>query len=471
MFGQDKLTTEAYIDTYKDIAVAEMYRTGIPASITLAQGILESGSGNSRLAVEANNHFGIKCHEWNGDFIREDDDLKDECFRKYADALQSYIDHSEFLMSRSRYAFLFSYDKTDYKKWAHGLKKAGYATNPKYAPLLIGLIERFELHQYDHASMPQIAYKPAGSSNDPVAMKNGNPRPLYTTGIFQNNRINAVILQPNQQLADIAKAYDIRVARLKRYNELDDGFYLEPGMKVYLQPKRNKGEVKEHTVKEGETMFLISQNYGIQLEKLYKRNKMTWGSQPEVGETLRLRGHRDEPPALFKGEPIAQDDSFLKRVTQAINPFYTDADAINKPENPEPQPRPQQQSDTTSPAPGPTVATTDTMAPAQDSAETVSADPYEPFEDVRPKYQLEDRTESMGDKQDVHEKMQDALTDTVQQNPVGKATYLYHTVREGETLYSLSKKYGVGISQLKKWNELKSNDIRIGQTLIVGNDK
>ena len=142
--------TERYIEQYRQIAVDEMNRYNIPASITLAQGILESGNGESRLATEGNNHFGIKCHDnWNGKTIIEDDDEKGECFRKYQKAADSYRDHSLFLTERERYSFLFDYKKTDYKKWAKGLKKAGYATNPKYSSLLIDLIQKYDLNQYD----------------------------------------------------------------------------------------------------------------------------------------------------------------------------------------------------------------------------------------------------------------------------------------------------------------------------------
>ena len=152
-----KMTTEAYIQKYKYIAIKEMFDYKIPASITLAQGILESGSGNSRLAREANNHFGIKCHnDWMGAKIYKDDDKKNECFRVYTSAEQSFRDHSLFLTTKNRYAFLFDYKTTNYKSWAKGLKKAGYATNPKYPKLLIGIIEDHNLNQYDHISKKEF---------------------------------------------------------------------------------------------------------------------------------------------------------------------------------------------------------------------------------------------------------------------------------------------------------------------------
>ena len=149
VFAQDRISTEEYIETYKDVAIKKMKTFNIPASITLAQGILESGSGNSRLAMKANNHFGIKCHKnWTGKTFTLDDDVKNECFRKYKDPADSYRDHSEFLTQRGRYSFLFEYKITEYKSWANGLKKAGYATNPKYPQLLIRIIERYDLSQY-----------------------------------------------------------------------------------------------------------------------------------------------------------------------------------------------------------------------------------------------------------------------------------------------------------------------------------
>ena len=217
LYSQGKISTEEYIERYKDVAISEMYRTGIPASITLAQGILESGSGNSRLALEANNHFGIKCHEWNGDYIREDDDARQECFRKYEDAIQSYIDHSEFLMSRSRYAFLFDFSSTDYKRWAHGLKKAGYATNPKYPQILISLIDRYNLHQFDNAENPRLAYNPGPLLHDPVAADNKKEgHSIYPEGILENNRIKFVYLQHGETVEDIARKMEIPLSRLRR---------------------------------------------------------------------------------------------------------------------------------------------------------------------------------------------------------------------------------------------------------------
>ena len=169
--GHKKLTTEDYINRFRDDAINDMMHTGVPASITLAQGILESSSGNSMLAREANNHFGIKCHsDWRGERVYKDDDAKNECFRKYPTALASFKDHSRFLRERSRYAFLFDYRITDYKAWAKGLKKAGYATNPRYADHLIRIIEQHELYQYDKGGRKvPLNERPDYSYGDPSA--------------------------------------------------------------------------------------------------------------------------------------------------------------------------------------------------------------------------------------------------------------------------------------------------------------
>lgn len=285
-----KRDKQGYIEKYRNIAVQEMRRTGIPASITLAQGILESGYGQSRLAKEANNHFGIKCHDsWDGPSVREDDDKKNECFRKYDIPERSYIDHSKFLTTRPRYSFLFEYDKTAYKKWARGLKEAGYATNPDYANELIELIEEYNLHEYDKMERGDLEDEEA---KDKVSTFEGE--------VVRYNNIKAVVAQSEQSWLDIAKEHETRLNRLHKYNDYYARYFekLVPGEKVYLQPKRKKGDKTTHKVKKGETMYFISQEHGIRLEKLYKRNKMEKGEEPKVGEKLMLEGQREEKPAI-----------------------------------------------------------------------------------------------------------------------------------------------------------------------------
>lgn len=262
-----------YIDTYSDIAIREMADYGIPASITLAQGILESGVGKSRLAVEANNHFGIKCHnDWTGETITHDDDRRRECFRKYDNAEESFIDHSQFLKSKARYSFLFELDRRDYKGWAKGLKQAGYATDKNYADRLVTLIEDLELYRFDDMAP---STEPAPKA-EPIRIEEKN--------------LKFVIVQKGESYFTIAKKYRIPFNLIYSYNDVEKtARQPKPGDKVYLRPKNTscKG-CPPHTVKEGESMFSISQEYGIKIHSLYDLNSMSYDSTPYVGQVLML---------------------------------------------------------------------------------------------------------------------------------------------------------------------------------------
>jgi LysM repeat protein len=299
-------SAESYINTYKDLAISEMKRTGIPASITLAQGIIESDMGRSRLAAEANNHFGVKCHDnWTGPTIRHNDDRRNECFRKYRKVEESYRDHSDFLKSESRYSSLFSLDPTDYKGWARGLKRAGYATNPDYANMLIRKIDEYNLYYYDRGLAPsdnRVREKVIGTDRTTDStiiniVKPGNSAGeniSYTTlpeRIKENNRIQYIIVEERDTKESVENEFQLLRWELQRYNELGLDFNLTPGQILYLQPKREKAEPgKEyHTVTEGETMYRISQIYGIKLNSLYLMNRMTEGSQPVTGQKIWLR--------------------------------------------------------------------------------------------------------------------------------------------------------------------------------------
>lgn len=267
---------EAYIKKYRDIAVEEMRKYHIPASITLAQGLLESGAGQSTLARKSNNHFGIKCgSDWDGKSVRYDDDARNECFRAYKHPKQSYEDHSKFLASRSRYAFLFKLKITDYKGWAKGLKKAGYATDRRYAQRLIDIIELYDLHQYD--------------TKKGLKWMKDNPNPHQP---YIANGLVYIVVRPGDTWKSISKEFDVSRKKLRMYNDLYKGYVLQPGDILYLEKKNRKAD-KEHVVhvlRAGESMYSISQKYGIRLKNLYKRNKMEPDSPaPEVGTILRLR--------------------------------------------------------------------------------------------------------------------------------------------------------------------------------------
>ena len=269
-----------YIKKYNALAVSEMYQYGIPASITLAQGILESGSGKSRLATEANNHFGIKCHvHWDGPSVYHDDDEKQECFRKYNSVDASFRDHSVFLVERSRYDFLFKLRKNDYKGWAKGLQKAGYATSKTYAKKLISLIDRYNLTKYDNKKLSKREKEKINIQNDiNVDIK-----------VYEQNYTQYVLAKQGELYDDVAERMDVWLWELLKYNESEIDRPLLEGEKVYLQPKRKKANKAYHIVLDGETMYSISQLYGIKLKYLYKKNRMNVGSEPYVGQKLSLQ--------------------------------------------------------------------------------------------------------------------------------------------------------------------------------------
>ena len=284
--------------------MSEMRRTGVPASITLAQGMLESGNGRSRLAVEGNNHFGIKCHnDWTGATIRHHDDRRNECFRKYRDAFESFRDHSDFLKTTPRYRFLFDLDPADYKAWARGLKKAGYATNPNYDNLLIRKIEEYSLYEYDRMALSgikpekitvqkQSETKVSKTQSNSFQSNNITTAKESSSGrVMENNRIKYIIVNEGDTRESLEKDLKLLKWELSRYNELPEDFTPEPGQILYLQPKRKKAEPgKEvHTVKEGETMYQISQKYGIKLKYLYYYNRMEEGGEPKLGQKIWLR--------------------------------------------------------------------------------------------------------------------------------------------------------------------------------------
>jgi len=292
VYGTGRITRKEYIDQYKDIAIKEMKRSGVLASITLAQGILESDNGNSNLAIKANNHFGIKCHNgWSGKKMYHDDDKPNECFRKYSNAEESFRDHSDFLSQNTRYAFLFEYKATDYKSWARGLKKAGYATHPKYDHLLIRIIEENELYKYDNKKFKPVKEEiesPVHILADDVDDYAINP---FGNRVQTYNRIEYVIVEEGETIESIATEQDLMPWQLYKYNELPSDAELIPGKRLYLQPKRRKADVgyKFHTIEPGENMYIISQKYGIKLKHLYKLNRLEFGKEPDIGYRLNLR--------------------------------------------------------------------------------------------------------------------------------------------------------------------------------------
>lgn len=282
--AERKYSRREYIERWKDEAVRQMKETGIPASITLAQGILESGDGNSPLARYANNHFGIKCHnDWKGETFTQDDDRSNECFRKYDNAEESFRDHSIFLSTRSNYTKLFSLSATDYKGWVHGLKSAGYATNPQYAYLLIQLIEENNLDNFDRDQI--FARKEPKTETKPVISLAGRKHEVKV----HDNNIRFIIAREGDTPYKIAKEFEMGLWQIYKYNDLSTNEKIKEGDVIYLQPKRNKSRFEFHTVETGETMKSISQKYGVKLRKLYRRNHIERGTEPKAGSIIYLR--------------------------------------------------------------------------------------------------------------------------------------------------------------------------------------
>jgi uncharacterized FlgJ-related protein len=284
-----QITRNQYIDQWKDVAQGNMQEYKIPASIILAQGILESSFGNSDLAQKANNHFGIKCHNtWTGDRFFKDDDAKNECFRSYKHALESYRDHAIFLTSGKRYAELFTLEITDYKAWAHGLKKAGYATHPQYAEKLIRVIEENELYRFDLGSpiagniRPQNSQAPA-----PTTIEISNVR----TSVV--NRVQCVIVEDGQTLYRVSKATGVSLRQLYKYNDFaENQEVISKGDIIYLHPKRNKSSDKKIYVvnNSNTTLRQISQIEGVKLKSLMRKNSIENPDAPiKVNSKIKLK--------------------------------------------------------------------------------------------------------------------------------------------------------------------------------------
>lgn len=375
----------AYINIYKEISISEMQRTGIPASIILAQGIHETEAGTSELVRKSNNHFGIKCKEnWTGSVVYHDDDAQGECFRSYSSAFDSYKDHSDFLKSSSRYQFLFKLDPMNYAGWAYGLKKAGYATNSKYSQILIRLIQDYNLQQYTLIAMGRIGPSDelppvpqlikANLSVDSVAGPSDAvvigmpPAPDYPEGIFAINNAKVVFARAGKSLLSIADQYEVSLPHIIDFNELKGEEVLVKDQLVFLQRKRKTGANEFHTVLPGESLYDISQAEGIRYESLLELNQLSGMETPAIGSKLSLQKMAASKPALAK---------------------LGTGSVMHEPE----------------PAKKDTVA--EGMPP------------------------------------------------------------IMHIVQTNETLYSISKKYGVDVEKIQEWNKLDSMSLRTGQELII----
>ena len=301
-----RVTAAQYIAQYKDIAIAEMKRTGVPAAVTLAQGLLETESGNSELVKRSNNHFGIKCkNTWTGSSVTHDDDARGECFRSYATAEGSFKDHSDFLHGNTRYGFLFNLDPADYKSWANGLKRAGYATNPRYPEILINNIEQYFLQQYTLAALKELPgydsafYAVYRSGSDLQRTNHKLVRTSMDTAaetsapiqdkIMVINKSKCVFAKKGTSLLAIATRNNVNLSRLLDFNDLNNDGLLAQDQYVFLQKKSKTGETDAYTSREGETLYSISQKNGISLQYLAEYNLLFANDHIKAGTLLFLK--------------------------------------------------------------------------------------------------------------------------------------------------------------------------------------
>jgi LysM repeat protein len=435
---------QVYIEQYKQIAISEMERTGIPASIKLAQGILESNAGQSELAIGANNHFGIKCGgDWQGKSFKRIDDDRDQfgnpiesCFRKYEKAEESFFDHSEFLRDPrkyNRYGFLFNLDRRDYKGWAHGLRAAGYATDPVYANSLIEVIERYRLFEHDQAGQaPPMA---GTNPNVPPPTGTGTMPAMTERRIGRVNDVKVVLSRSGETLSDIARQYAIKPEKIVDYNDrgFGPGEKLPNNERIFLQTKRNRyrGQSSQHLVKEGQAMFEIAQLYGIKLDALYSKNRMLPGREPATGERINLKRRRSSSdPVRLRNAGTGNDPSPQPTAPGSLTPaddtYLFDLREKSQPDT--------ARTTTTLPV---QPATTGVPFPSDPAPSTVVPE-YPPV--VQP-------------------------TSVPKPTPIPGA--VYHDVVKGDTLFSISRKYGTTIDRIKALNNMTSDAIQLGQQLRV----
>lgn len=425
------MSTREYIDAYKFAAMQEMKIFGIPASITLGQGILESASGNSKLARECNNHFGIKCRKnWTGSFCLADDDAPNECFRGYPSAMESYRDHSLFLKNSSRYASLFTYPVTDYKSWAGGLRTAGYATNPAYASTLIGVIEKYRLGMYDSMVLLGEDYFSPDTAAGRLMLVHGLP---------------AVTAGSGQTPEQIARQHDMGAWQIYRYNDLKRGESLNPGEIVYLKPKRRKGDAESHVIKEGETLRSVSQEHAVKLKQVYRKNRLKPGQQVRPGEVIYLQKKREVPPALQspEGQGVNGSSTALPAAKTEL-PANVAKEAPQHPDFHEVQ--------------------------AGETLFSIARKRNVSVADLRKWNNLDTVLLKPGQLLVLKPGVKSAPADTIRQGS-GKAeidmSVTFHTVMSGETLYSIAKLYNTKPDSLISWNKLSTLNLRPGQELRV----
>lgn len=538
--GQEsyKMKVQSYIEKYKDWAIHEQIRSGVPASITLAQGILETAAGESELANNANNHFGIKCKKtWNGQTYAYTDDAKDECFRKYDSAYYSYRDHSDFLKTNPRYSILFSYSLHDYKSWAHGLKKCGYATNPVYAQKLIKFIEEYDLNSYTIEAINPIPEKrrmlaqleDEGKINEnAVEIKDhsfeslgfgadGDDSTITNSGILEyyvttkKNGLSGFYAKAGDLLLEYSLNSKIRYSKLLAWNDLMDK-PLENTMFIYTEAKRKKGLRPTHVVQKEESLHMISQEEGIQLNQLLTLNRLSEDDRPEIGSVLFLQSQNPGkvtlseektliPAHLYSNEKSDEgsdtEDEFIStdhsRTTLETEDQKKEAefvatlkvDSVDSEGNKELVSEDagnvelKEVEDYSLSADSPNASTEDqknAQVKVEDEKELTPLEKLKQYMDntvyleteekeVAPqteKKQTDIKTTLPAGKQKVNSQVQTAQTTAKSAQPT------YHIVKKGETAFKISKHYNITLSQLKQWNQLPASMVvTVGQKLKV----
>lgn len=465
---------EQYIEKYKEIAIVEMQRAGIPASIKLGQALLESDAGRSDLARKANNHFGIKCNtDWDGKtFKKKDDDYDDQgehiesCFRVYDDAEASFRAHSEFLRNpkkQFRYGILFELDPTDYKGWAEGLRKAGYATSPVYAKQLIDVIEKYKLYKYDYMTVADNSNRPNPSNGD---------SDTDMGGYMVANDVKYVLSRDNEPVEEVAQRTHTPVRSLVSYNEnlKAANQRLMKDTRVYLQPKRNSYRGKEtyHTVEIGETMFEIAQEYGLKLEKLYERNRMNPGMEPAYNERIKLKGGKvsnhpkliiEAPTPILIPEPPKDTVKTIQPTPPPIKPQPVKETPVT-PVNNAPVATVENKEEATLPE----ITPVKPASPNVNSTPNTKPTPAKPSSDANTGGTMTTKPQN-GDEFDNTDIF--AKPSAEKPTPTPVATTQFHTIVKGDTLWNVSQRYGITVDEVKRLNNLSSNNIQLGQQLRV----
>lgn len=551
-----------YIAKFKDLAIQEQQRTGIPASITLAQGIFETAAGSSELCTNASNHFGIKCkNTWTGDTYTYTDDAKDECFRKYSSAIHSYKDHSDFLKTNQRYSLLFNLSPTDYASWAYGLKRCGYATNPQYAKKLIKFIEDYKLQEYTYAALGNneedillasaqekmiprsktvstvvpgenipvndayatgnnIAQASGTSDEEEIFVEkaslqeqqsNGNITEYYQT--TSKNGMTGFYAKKGDMLLEYAIKNKIRYAKLLEMNDLPDA-PLEADMFIYLSRKAKTGKSPTHTVEDGETLLQISQNEGIQLQQLRAYNHLGKGEEPVPGTVLNLQAMADAAPQVYTSNSAStkktkagnyrgatsSNDGYVtagKKEEKPREVIIDDTDMVTEPAKAErvniadekPVEETIAEERNTVQERKPTqiskkdeskMSALDKLKAHMDKTVYASNQAFEPkasgHYDEQPVAAADEevvtiparRNHAVSLKEAKAEKAKEAAKKKETLKAKAKVKAKSHTVKRGETLFEIAKKYDLTVSQLQKMNKLGSKKIQPGMKLKVG---